>query len=176
MDKSSKPPKTLINKLLDETKRYIVYTVILTLFFSAFTTYRRLILDEYGISYAHYGFNLVQSMILAKVIIIGQVLKLGERFSARPLIIPTVYKTIIFSLFVIAFAVIEHFVMGALEGKGFETIYQTLVDKRLVQILTSILPMSFFFLFFFAFLEIEQVLTDKTLYDLFFKSEKKLGN
>jgi len=171
MENFDKPHNELKKKIVSETKRYIIYTVILTLFFSAFTTYRRLILEQYGISLAHYGFNLFQSMVLAKVIILGQMFKLGERYSGRPLIIPTLYKTIVFSLFVVAFSVAEHFLLGYFEGKSTEILYQSLMDKRLPEIFAAILPMSFFFLFFFAFLEIEGALSDKTLLDLFFKAD-----
>ena len=171
MENNSKHHTELKKKIVDETKRYIFYTVILTLFFTAFTTYRRLILEQYGISLAHYGFNLFQSMVLAKVIILGQVFKLGERYSGRPLIIPTIYKTVVFSIFVVVFSIAEHFILGYFEGKSMEILYQSLMDKRLPEILAAILPMSFFFFFFFAFLEIEGALSDKTLLELFFKAD-----
>lgn len=163
----------MMNKvsLVHELKRYIVYTIILTLFFSAFTLYKKFVLEEYGINFVHYGYNLVQSLVLAKIILLGQMLNLGKRFTGRPLIVPTIYKTIVFSLFVVLFSIIEHFFMGYIEGKDVYLVYQTLIDKRLPDILVSILPMSFFFFFFFAFLEIEGILSDKTLIELFFSKE-----
>lgn len=173
MGNTTNRKEVIKKKIVDETKRFLLYTAILTLFFSAFSIYRRLILDEYGINIAHYGYLLFQSMILAKVIVLGQMFKLGERYFGRPLIIPTMYKTIIFSIFVIIFSVAEHFVMGYFEGKSTEILYQSLTNKRLSEILAAILPMSFFFFFFFAFLEIGEFLPNTTLLELFFKKEKK---
>jgi hypothetical protein len=159
--------------LVTELKKFGVYTLILTFFFSAFTLYRRLILEEYALDFTNYGFNLVKSMILAKIILLGQALNLGQTFSGPPLIIPTAYKTIIFSIFVVAFAVVEHFTMGFLEGKSWETLYQALADKRMVQILAALLPMSFFFFFFFAFLELQNFMPEKKILNLFFKKPQR---
>lgn len=160
---------TLKERMVTELKRFGAYTLILAFFFSAFTLYRHLILEEYALDFTSYGFNLVKSMILAKIILLGEALNLGQRFSGPPLIIPTLYKTVIFSMFVVVFGVVEHFAVGFLEGKSWETLYQALADKRMVQILAALIPMSFFFFLFFAFLELQNTMPEKKLLNLFFK-------
>jgi len=38
----------------------------------------------------------LEALVLAKVILIGDVLRLGRRFEDKPLIVPTLYKTVVF--------------------------------------------------------------------------------
>lgn len=168
---SAKP--TLKQKFSREMTRYCMYTAFFTLFFCAFSTYRRLILGEYAISYIHFGYSFVESLILAKVILIGEMFGLGERFSNKPLIIPTLYKTLVFTLFVLAFGIFEHFFMGFITGKNMTIVYQELIDKGIDEILMRMLVMFFVFILFFAFLEIGQVLGDNKLFNLFLRGKDK---
>jgi len=70
----------LKEKAIEEFKAYWIITLYLAVFFSALTNYRRLVLAEYGVTYIHFGFALIEAMIIAKVILIGQALGLGRRF------------------------------------------------------------------------------------------------
>ncbi len=72
----------------------------LACFFGAFAWYRRFILAQYQISYLHYGAAILEALILAKVILIGDMMRLARRFEEKPLYLPTLYKTFIFTLFV----------------------------------------------------------------------------
>jgi len=143
--------------------------MLLTLFFSAFALYRRLILGAYEIDYLHYEYSFFESLVLAKIILIGQMLKLGERFESRPLAVTTGCKTILFSLFVFLFSVLEYVVVDLFRGKSLGASFKTLQTNGLDEILAKILVMSFFFLFFFAFLELSRVLGKNRLFELFFK-------
>lgn len=162
------------DKFKDELRRFLSYSAFFTLFFWAFAIYRNLILEEYAISYLHYSYAFVESMILAKIIILGQVFGLGERFANKPLIIPTLYKTCVFSLFVLAFSILEHFVVGFFLGKRMSDITHELLSKGLDRILASLLVMFFVFVLFFAFLEIGRVMGDNRLFNLFVKRRHDL--
>ena len=50
----------LKEKAIEEFKVFWVVAAFLALMFGAFTTYRRLILTEFGISYVHYGAGLIR--------------------------------------------------------------------------------------------------------------------
>jgi hypothetical protein len=102
----------LRERFIHEMKRYLVVVLFLFFFFAGFATYRRFILASYEIDYVEYGWALIKALVLGKVILIGQLLHLGERFHDRPLILSTLWKTLIFGLFIAAFAVLER-VVGA---------------------------------------------------------------
>lgn len=171
MEDSSKAKESLKQKFIHEMILYIFYTLFLTIFLCAFSTYKRLILGEYAISYIHYGYSFVESLILAKVILIGQTLKLGERFSGRPLVVPTLYKTIIFSIFALFFKIFELFFIGLLEKKPLSQLYEELLNRGLYEISAEIFILFFVFTIFFAFLEIGRFMGGKTLFNLFFSKK-----
>ncbi len=91
--------------------------VYLALFFCSFTTYGNLVGHEFGIGYFHYGFALAKALVMAKVIVLGRSMRFTRVFDGRPLIVPTLYKVVVFSLFVLAFDVLEHLVGGFIRGK-----------------------------------------------------------
>ena len=159
-------------KLKHELHLYIFYTLFLFVFFCAFNLYRRLILMEYPISQLHYGYAFIESLILAKIILLGQTFGLGERFDNKPLIIPTVYKTIVFTLFVMAFGVLEHFLMGFVHHESAKVLYHKLFERGIYEILARDLVMLFVFILFFALLEIDRVMGEGKLFALFFRERE----
>lgn len=158
-----------LEKIGHELRLYLLYTLFLWIVFSALTFFRKLTLAQYDIPYIHLEYNLFQALILAKVILLGQMLKLGERFGNQPLIIPTVYKTAVFSLFLVAFSVLEEFVMGYFKGKTFNDILHELSSKSSSEIIAKIFIMTIVFIFFFAFIELDKALGKGKLFQLFFK-------
>lgn len=159
----------LKQKVVNEMRLFLIYSLILTLFLWALRAYQSLILGEYSISYVHYGYAFVEALILSKIILLGQNLQMGERFSEKPLIFITLYKTVIFCLYVLVFTVLEHFVVGFLHGNTFEKVYQELLSKGKDEILAKMLVMFCFFVIFFAFLETGRVLGTDRLVDLFIR-------
>lgn len=155
-------------KIKNELFLMMIYFLFLSFFFCSLTAYERLILGEYSISYLHYGYGLLQALILSKIILIGESLGLGEKFKDRPLIIPTLYKAIIFSLFTLFFMVLEHFITGFLRDISFAELYQKLVNKSLDVLLAKALVMFIVFIPFFAFLQIGNFMGENKLIKLFF--------
>ena len=65
------------------------------------------------------GLAVIEALILAKVIMIGAVFRLGRGLEQKPLIYPTLYKTAVFTLFLGIFTVIENVVKVLWRGTGF---------------------------------------------------------
>jgi hypothetical protein len=105
-------------KVSRELIEYGLNVIYLALVFAAFTWYRRLVLAAYDITYTNYWVAVIEALILGKVIMIGGFLGLGRGLERKPLIYPTLYKTVVFTLFVIAFTVVEHAVKGLWSEKG----------------------------------------------------------
>lgn len=159
-------------KLAREMIEYLINAAYLTLFFSVFTTYRRLILAHYQISYGQYGISLIKALVLAKIIMIGNVLRLGRRIEDKPLIFPTLYKTVVFTLWVALFSVIESTIRGLLHGKGLAGGLSELASERRYEFLASALVVFFAFIPFFAFRELEQVLGEGKISQLFIRRSR----
>ena len=117
MNDGDEKKASLKEKIIHEMREMLLIFVYLALFFCSFTTYRMLVSHELGISYFHYGFALVKALVLAKVILLGQYVRLAMIFDDRPLIFPALYKVVVFSLFTLAFEVLEHLIGGFIHGK-----------------------------------------------------------
>jgi hypothetical protein len=153
-----KKNETFKQKILHELAVYWIYVAYLTLVFASFTQYRRLILADVGISYTNYGVALIEALIFAKVIMIGDALHLGRGLEHKPLIVPTVLKTVVFTLFVAVFTLIEHAVKGIVKGKGGLEGLMGFFDKGYQEVLAGALVVFAALIPFFALRELARVL------------------
>lgn len=175
MNRTNQKKSDFKKRALHELQLYIFYTLFLTLFFWCFLTYRKILLQAYAIpDLLHFGYGLVQALILAKIILIGQHFEFTKKFSDTPLIVSTLYKAIVFCLLVILFNIIEHFLDGIITGKNLTTIYQDLINKNINEILAQNLVTFFVFFLFFAFLEMGRATVgEDKLLQLFFQRHSK---
>jgi hypothetical protein len=147
----------------------LILSVYLFVFIVSFSNYKRVIIDN-GLSNSHfYLYDLVEALILAKVIVFGRFLKLGERFLDRSLIVPVLYKTIVMSLFVVAFSIVEFFVKGYFANKEFSYLFDRFREHGIDDIVGK--TPVFFSVFFLlsCLLEVGRILGGDKLFYLFFR-------
>ena len=65
-----------------------------------------------GISFAPWGIAIVKAVVLAKFVLLGHAMKIGERYSTRPLIWPTLHKAFAFLVLLVVLTIIEEVVVG----------------------------------------------------------------
>gem|GEM_PF-365712 len=158
-------------KFTHELVRYFVNVVYLAVFFGAFAWYRRFILYQYQITYLNYGTAIIEALVLAKVIWIGELIGLDHGQENKPLIYPTIYKAFVFTLFVGLFAVIEHMVGGFIRGIGVSGGLAELWRQGKYELLARCIVTFLAFIPFFAFRELAKVLGEGKLRKLFFKDK-----
>jgi hypothetical protein len=157
-------------KIIHELTAYWINVAYLAWFFSVFAWYRRLVLAEYDISYLNYGVALIEALILAKVILLGDALRIGKRMEGKPLIYAALYKTLIFALWVAAFKIVERTLAGLFHGKGLAAGIIEIRDAGMDAMLAESLVVLCAFVPFFAFRELAQVLGAGRMRELFFHS------
>ncbi len=158
------------HKIVHEMVEYWINLIYLAVFFGMFTWYRRLILAEYQITYLEYGIGLIEAAVLAKIIMLKEVLCFGcRRLEEKPLIIPTLYKTVLFTVWAGVFTVLEHTIRGLRHGKGLMGGLDELVSKDWHELLAGCMVIFFAFIPFFAFKEMGRVLGEGKIRGLFFR-------
>ena len=162
-------------KVVRELADYWTTFAFLALFLAAFTAYRRLVLAEYHISYFHFGFAMVEAIILAKIVLLGETMHLGRWVERRPLILPTLYKALVFSVWVGVFKLIEHTLAGLLDGKGLWSGWDAIKRQGADAFLAETLLVFSAFIPFFAFKEMGRVLGEGTIGALFFRKGQAEG-
>jgi hypothetical protein len=76
----------LKQKVTYELSEFVRVFLFLAPLFCAFATYRMAVLEEFRGKYFAYGAALVNALLLSKIILIGDSLKLGKRLECKPLL------------------------------------------------------------------------------------------
>lgn len=164
--------KSIKERLWEDVKTMAALFAYLAVFLGAFTTYKRLLLAEYGVPFFEYGCALVEALLLSKVIVLGRALRLGERFSQSPLYMPTLYKTLCFTLLVLAMTIGEHFVVGRWHGESGAELVDSLAKSGVWEIPARMLTWFIAFIPLFAFFEVDRSLGEGKLVKLFFAGNR----
>ena len=169
MSTPDKKQRNLKGKLFHEVTEYWMNVGYLTLVFASFVQYRRLILAAHGIVYTNYWFALIKALILAKVVMIGSVVRLGRGLEQKPLIYPTLYKTIVFTLFCGLFTIGEHAIKGLWQGEGAMGGLAELFGKGTHELLANSLVVFVAFIPYFGVKELGRVFGEEKIRALFFR-------
>lgn len=169
MSNSTKEKADWKQRIAAEFVEYWIVVAFLAWFFGVFAWYRRFVLAEYHVSYRHYGIALFEALVLAKLILIGDAMRIGRRLDQKPLIVPTLWKSTVFSLWVAVFSVLEHTIEGLFRHQGLAGGFEELMSTGKYELLGRCLVMFSVFIPFFAFRELGSGLGEGQLLTLFFR-------
>ena len=171
MTTEGKKKKNWKKKVLDEFIDYWINVAYMTVFFAIFISYKRLVLAGYNIIYAEYGFGLINALILGKVVSIGGMMRLGKLKEHRPLILSTLSKTVIFTIWLGLFNAVELTVKGFFKTYTFQGSLDALSHIGTYEYFGGLLIVFASFIPFFAVKELTRVLGSKMILDLFMKGK-----
>jgi len=155
-------------KAIEEFRMFWVIAVYLAVMLAAFAWYRRFVLSAAGISYFHYWAAVIEALILAKVILIGQALHLGKRFEGSRLFLSVIMKSVVFGVFIAIFGMLEHVIEGLVHRDRWDQIAHNLVSAGRDEILARTVMAIVVLVPFFAFWETDRVMGNHKLFELFF--------
>jgi hypothetical protein len=162
-------------RIFGELRTFWGNVIYITVFFSIFTDYRRLILAHYNIVYEFYGISIIKALVLAKVILIAEHLHLGQGLEKKPLIYPTLYKTGLFTICVAILSIIEAVIRALLKMKGVIDVPDVFTKCFTYEWLAEILIVFILFIPFFGVKELARVLGRGKIKELFFKKSIDAG-
>lgn len=151
-------------KAKEEFKDYMAISFYLAFFLCALVTYTNMVLNKHGIDSVRYALAIINALVIAKVILIGELMKLGKRVEARPLYQTVVLKAAIFTLLVLAFHLVEEVVKRLIHGEPrgtvLENIHMDATVASSVIIFLTFMPL-------FAFRELRRVMGAEKLDEIF---------
>ena len=157
----------LKKKAIHEGQEFVGISLYLAFFFCAVVTYSTVLLGKFQVSYFSYGSALINALVIAKVILIGEFARLGKKHEARPLVLSALYKAFLFTLLVFSFHLVEEVIKQLLHG---ETIASAFHDMRLDALVCRSLVVFCTFIPLFAFRELQRVLGEDNFRALFFRT------
>lgn len=176
MEHDAKKAAALKERAKEELKLYLILTLYLWVALGSFTVYRRLILAEAETSYLHYGIALIEALIIAKVILIGRLFGFSRRFEDQPLIVPVLYKSLVFGILVLVFGILEHFIEGWVHKQGAGGAIRAARELGADELLARVLMMIVAFIPCFAFGEVGRVIGADKLRGMFFAKRDPSGD
>jgi hypothetical protein len=114
---------------------------------------------------AHF-FAFVNALILAKVLLIGEHLHLGNRFRDKPLLYSILYKCFVFTIFFIVVHILERVIAGVWSGRTIAQSFPDIGGGSLKRILSMGATLFVALIPFFAFREISRVIGPGELWSL----------
>lgn len=169
MNNTNSANPSLKQKAAHEAKELLVLFLYLGFFFCALATYSNLLVREYdGISLT-YGFALINALVVAKVILIGDYMHLGKRVEHRSLFVSAIVKSFLFSLLVFAFHVLEEVIKRIVHGADMATASR---EMRIDELLGRALVVFCTFIPLFGFRELRRVMGEEEFHALLFRSRE----
>jgi hypothetical protein len=160
---------------IDEAKSFFWIFCYLFIVFGLFVLHEWVVLSQHHLSYRFYGFAIFNALILAKIILVAEGLHFGERFKAKPLVYPIVYKSTAFTVLLIATYIAEEIVVAMFHGKRLMEGMPDIGGGTIGGLLAVTTIMSFALIPFFAFREIGRALGEAELHALIFGPDNLPG-
>ena len=158
---------TLQQRATHEIKEFLILTAYLYVTLGAVIVMKTAVLHTEGIEFAFWGVAIVKAAVLAKFMLIGNAMKIGQRYTG-PLIWPTLHKAFAFLLLLVILTIIEEIVVGLFHHQSIAASLGELVGPRLEETLAGFLIMLLVLIPFFAFRVLSEALGEGRLERMFF--------
>jgi hypothetical protein len=163
----SEHARNLREKAFFEFKRFVAVFLYLWVVFALLSIHETIIRAQHHLDYRAHTFAVINAFIFAKVLLVGDYLRLGNRFKHKPLIYPVLYKCFVFSSLLTGFHIVERTFAGVVGGKTFSESFSQIGGRTLIGIVL-ISTLAFVMLIpFFAFRELGRMIGEEELRALF---------
>ena len=161
-------------RTVNELKELAIVFVYLYITLGAVVVMKTAVLHDQGISFAPWGIAAVKSLLLAKFILLGRAMKLGERYTDRPLIWPTLHKAFAFLVLLVVLVIIEEVVVGLFHHQSVAASLGELFGAKLYETLAGIVILLLVLIPYFAFHVLDEALGEGRLARMFFVERRPM--
>lgn len=168
MDLTQPGKPALRDRVKAEFKELFYISAYLLIVFSALTFYKSAILETASVRWLPWGFAVVKSLVLAKFIMIGHALHVGEGHGTKPLIWQIVHKSLAFLILCAGFTVIEEATVGFFDGKTFSESMAEVGGGTTEEMIATTIIMFLIFLPLFGYRALSEVMGQNALFRTIF--------
>lgn len=154
-------------KSVTEARRLFWIFAYLWVLLGLLALHKSIVLNEPHLFY-HQGFEVINALVLAKIMFVAEALQVADNLKHKPLIYPIVYKSAVFSVILISFHIFEEVLLGKWHGK---TVAESMADQgggSLQEILVFGAIGFVVLMPFFALREIGRDIGERKLFEQFF--------
>ena len=158
------------SRMLSELKRLLQIFLYMLICVGAVLYFRLSIPSTENIGLWHFGYAVVKALLLAKFILLGHMLHIGERQRGRPLFYSSLYQTLALALLLIALIGLEEGVVALVQGQSIRESIGQVLGSSLHLVIAQGLLLFLLLLPYVAFLQLNEALGPGILKQLFFAS------
>jgi hypothetical protein len=168
--------KGLKQRAYRELKEFLMLTLYLWLFLGMLILFKSIVLAEHHIDFTLHGVALINSLVLAKFMLIVRAFHPGKGAESRPLIYPTLLKSGIFAVALMVLKILEDAVVGHFHSKSLTVSLADLGGGAWKPILVYTVILFLVLIPLTAFGELQRVLGEGKLHDLFLRPRDLSGS
>jgi hypothetical protein len=161
--------RNLKERILDSIKTFTQMFLYLWLVFGLLAIHELIILSQHQIDYKSHGLAVVNALVFAKVMLVADDLRLGNRFNDKPLIYPVLLKSLLFAMALICFHIAEHVLIGMWHGRGVAESFSEIGANKLRGMVSISVIATVALIPYFVLREIGRVIGRDKLWSLFFR-------
>ena len=165
---------SLKEKAVSQLKEFFGMFLYVWVLLALFDIHQSIILAQEHINYQAQGFAIINALILAKVLLIGEDLHLARRFEYKALAYSILYKSLVFAVFLIGFHIVEDVVVGMIRGRTIAQTFTTTGVGSLQGLLSRGAIVFVALIPFLAFREIGLVIGKRELWSLLLTRGKRV--
>jgi hypothetical protein len=174
VSKMPKPSLGVKAKLYDELKRFLMIFAYLWLVFLVFLVHEWIVLADNHIGFRFYGLAAINALVLSKIMLIAEELGFAEKFDGKPLVLPIVYKSVLFSVLLVVAYILEEIILGWFHGKSVANSFPQIGGGGVVGTVCITGLLCIALMPFFAFREIAHAIGEIEFRSLMFGRAKGL--
>ncbi len=159
---------TLRQRAMHEFTELAIVTAYLYITLGAVILMKASVLHDQGIDFTPWGVAIVKAAVLAKFMLLGRAMQIGERYSTRPLIWPTLHKAFAFLVLLVVLTIIEEIVVGLFHHQSVAASFDELTGAKLDKSLAGILILLLVLIPYFVIRVLSEALGEDRLARMFF--------
>jgi len=164
---NQKEKKSFKRKFFSEFTEHLYNFAYMAIIFSAIILYRRLVLAHYDIFVEDYFHGVIKAFVIAKVVMVAAFLNISKKLENKPLIVPVLYKSLLFTLCVMVFDIFEIYIKAFIHNPNLTDAFIELKGHLNLIWLGGAMLIFFIFIPFFAFKELIRVMGKDKIRELF---------
>jgi len=154
---------------MEEIRGYLIAFAYIWLLLGIFVLHEEIALRTHGDrTFAPHGLALLNALVLAKVALLVEDLRLGQRIKPQPLIYPILIEALLLAVLFIAIHVLESVIVGLLHGRGVEASLPDIAGGGPLGVLFAAVSFFVAMVPFCAFLQIRRAIGPEKMRALLF--------
>jgi hypothetical protein len=159
---------TLRQRGMHELKELVLISLYLYITLGTVILIKTAVLHTEGVKFAPWGIAIVKAVVLAKFMLLGEAMKIGERNATIPLIWPTLQKAFTLLVLLIFMTIIEEAIVGLFHDKSIAAALGELMGPRFEETIAGYVVMLLVLIPYCAFRVLDVALGEGRLARMFF--------